>query len=82
MTNQSAWLRSNCKVNFNSTNGTKFLLFKVLVIDRTTALVVNSTWQDGLQVVLKLWACAVLHATFSSRLEEIDCLIGLVRKQG
>ena len=36
------------------------LLSKVLVIDRTTVHVVNSTWQDGLQVALKLWACAGL----------------------
>ena len=40
------------------------LLSKVLVIDRTSVHVVNSTWQDELQVALKLWACAVLHVTF------------------
>ena len=40
------------------------LLSKVLVTDRTTVHVVNSTWQDGLHVALKLWACAVLHVTF------------------
>ena len=30
------------------------LLSKVLVIDRTTVYVVNSTWQDGMQITLKL----------------------------
>ena len=40
------------------------LLSKVLVIDKTTVHVVNSTWQDRLQVALKLWACAVLRVTF------------------
>ena len=40
------------------------LLSEVLVIERTTVHVVNSTWQDGLQVALKLWACVVLHVTF------------------
>ena len=48
----------------------------MLVIDRTTAHVVNPTWQDGLQVTLKLWACAVLDVTFYSRLQGIDCSIG------
>ena len=52
---------------------------EVLVIDRTTAHVVNPTWQDGLQVALKLWVCAVLHITFSSGLQEIDCSIETLR---
>ena len=52
-------------IYFNSTNGTERLLFKVLVTDRTTVHVVYSTWQDGLHVALKLWACAVLYVTFS-----------------
>ena len=47
MTNQTVKLRSYCQINFNSTNGTECLLFKVLVIDRTTAYVVNTIWQDG-----------------------------------
>ena len=38
--------------------GTDHLLFKVLMIDRATVHVVNSTWLDGLQVMLRLWACA------------------------
>ena len=61
------------------------LLFKVLVIDRTTVHVVNSTWQDGLQVALKLWACAVLHVTFPvdyrSQLLDQKLTCVLVRKQ-
>ena len=41
------------------------LLFKV-----STVHVVQSTWQGGLQVALKLWVCAFFHVTFSSGLQE------------
>ena len=37
--------------------GTEYLLLKVLMIDRATVHLVNSTWWDGLQVAPKLWAC-------------------------
>ena len=56
--------------------GTENLLFKVLMIDRATEHVVNSTWPDGLQVELKLWMCAVLHVTFFSENYTEDQLFG------
>ena len=47
----------------------------MLVIDRTTAHVVNPTWQDGLQVALKLWACAVLLVIFYLRRPRGPCQV-------
>ena len=38
--------------------------------------------RDGLEVELKLWACAVLHVTYRSRLFDQKLLCVLVRKQG
>ena len=62
------------------------LLSKMLMIDKTTVHMINSTWQDGLQVALKLWACAVLHVTFPvdyrSRMFDQKLMYVLVRKQG
>ena len=62
------------------------LLSKVLVIDRATVHLVNSTWQDGLQVALELCECAVLNVTFPvdyrSRLFDQNLMCVLVRKQG
>ena len=45
---------------------TEHLLFKVLMIDRATLHVVNSTWPDGLQVALKLWTCNFFSEDYRS----------------
>ena len=57
-------------------------MFKVLMIDRATVHVVNSTWPDGLQVALKLWACTFLQKITGAQLfgQKFTCVH--VRKWG
>ena len=62
MTNQLGSFVVIVKLISIQPTGTEHLLSKVLMIDKATEHVVNSTWPDGLQVALKLWACAVLHS--------------------